>query len=199
MRMSLLILTCWIAFSTQPTLCQQCRAARFTATLDSGDSYSKSIGGGLSLWLTPVKDESGWVVSVTPRNDVGQDWTYPVTMPIRTGEGQYLANGWGELGVTKVRSGRRVQFVLSKDEFKQLSKMADQTLGSRDPSAAGEYLEALKRFPVGAVNITADKLLTESDGQRIRLARLQITVTTPKSFAGNPKLAWREVGCASLQ
>jgi hypothetical protein len=88
---------------------------------------------------------------------------------------------------------------LSEDEFKQLSTMADKTLESRDPSSAGEYLDALKNFPVGVIDIGAEKLLTEPDGQRIRLAHLRITVMTPNSFAGNPQLVWREVACSSLQ
>jgi len=143
-----------------------------------------------------VKDESGLVVSVTPEDDMGQDGTYPVNMALRTGARQNLATGWGETGPTKPQRSNYIQFTLSKSEFQRPSSMANETLASHDESTA-KYSQELSEVPTGLVEIRAEKLVTTSDGQRIRLARLRIVVTTPRSFRKNPRLYCREAACPS--
>ena len=108
------LLACLIALSA--TACAQgasCRTTEFTATLNGDEAFSKSIGASLRLRLIPLKRAWGWVVSASPVSDDSQDWTYPVNMPLRTGERQVLGTGYAETIREKLQYEHSIRFVLT--------------------------------------------------------------------------------------
>jgi hypothetical protein len=169
------LLACLIALSA--TACAQgasCRTTEFTATLNGDEAFAKSIGASLRLRLIPLNRAWGWVVSVSPMSEDSQDWTYPVNMPLRTGERQVLGTGYGETVREKLQYEHSIRFVLNQMDFAMYSRMANETLESSDPDAAGRYIAAI---------------------QNATTSRLRFRVTVPTSFAIDPNLGWMSVPC----
>jgi hypothetical protein len=50
----------------------------------------------------PLKNNWGWVISISPKG-LDEDWTYPVTFPIRTGEQQVMGTGYGRTVQQKMK------------------------------------------------------------------------------------------------
>ena len=190
------LLACLIALSA--TACAHgasCRTTEFTATLNGDEAFSKSIGASLRLRLIPLKRAWGWVVSASPKSDDSQDWTYPVNMPLRTGERQVLGTGYGETVREKLQYEHSIRFVLNQMEFAMYSRMANETLESSDPDAAGRYIAAIQNATTGLVEIKALESTTSDDGETVKSSRLRFRVTVPTSFAIDPNLGWKSVPC----
>ena len=190
------LLACLIALSA--TACAQgtsCRTTEFTAALNGDEAFSKSIGASLRLRLIPLKRAWGWVVSASPKSDDSQDWTYPVNMPLRTGERQVLGTGYGETVREKLQYEHSIRFVLNQMEFAMYSRMANETLESSDPDAAGRYIAAIQNATTGLVEIKALESTTSDDGETVKSSRLRFRVTVPTSFAIDPNLGWKSVPC----
>ena len=109
----LYLIACWIALSAVAyAQAAGCRGTEFTAGLKRDEAFSKRIGNSLRLRLIPLKQGWGWVVSVSPTSDDSQDWTYPVNMPLRTGERQVLGTGYGETVREKLQYEHSIRFLL---------------------------------------------------------------------------------------
>jgi hypothetical protein len=175
----------------------QCRSATVVKRLDAQDRLILSIGDELRLQFRPMKNDSGWQVSVSPREDETEDWTYPVNMPLRTGESQFLATGYGQTVRERLRYAHEIKFLLNKEDFARWAREADETLESSDAKAAGAYIAHLRQASTGLLVITPEAYETTPDGQAVRWARLKIEVTVPASFAGSRELNWEERGCPS--
>ena len=172
-----------------------CRATEFTAGLKRDEAFSKRIGNSLRLRLIPLKQGWGWVVSVSPTSDDSQDWTYPVNMPLRTGERQVLGTGYGETVREKLRYEHSIRFLLDQMDFAKYSQMANETLKSTDPDAAGRYISAIENAPSGLVEIKPLEFTTSDDGEAVKWARLRFRVTVPTTFAIDPNLGWNSASC----
>lgn len=176
----------------------QCKHATLVADLNETTSMSRTIGNGLLLRLIPANDGSGWRIAVSPEANEEEDWTYPVNLPLRTGESQYLATGYGETIREKLRYPREIKFVLSESDFARYSRMADRALASSDPEAAGIYMAQLPKISVGSVLISAWKYETTPDGERVKSAQLRFAVTIPEDFSGAKGLKWSRLPCPRM-
>lgn len=186
----------WIALSaTAYAQAVSCRTTEFTVGLNGDEAFSKSIGTSLRLRLIPLKQGWGWVVEVSPMSDDSQDWTYPVNMPLRTGERQVLGTGYGETVRDKLQYEHSIRFLLNQMDFTKYSQMANQTLESSDPDAAGRYISAVGDATTGLVEIKTLESTTSDSGEIVKSARLRFRVTVPTSFAIDPNLRWKPVAC----
>jgi hypothetical protein len=190
------LIACWIALSaTAYTQVATCRTTEFTAGLNGEEAFSKTIGASLRLQLIPLKQSWGWVVRVSPASDDSQDWTYPVNMPLRTGERQVLGTGYGETVREKLQYEHSIRFLLDQKEFAKYSQMANETLKSRDPDAAGRYISAMENATTGLVAIKPLEFTTSDNGEAVKWARLRFRVTVPMPFAIGPDLEWNSASC----
>jgi hypothetical protein len=172
-----------------------CRTTEFTAVLKGDEAFSKNIGAALRLQLIPLRQDWGWDVEVSPINDVSKDWTFPVNMPLRTGESQVLGTGYGETVRDKFRYEHSIRFLLNQTDFAKYSQMANETLKSSDPDAAGRYLSAIRNVTTGLVEIKALEGSTSDNGEVVESARLRFRVMVPASFAVASDLEWKPTTC----
>ena len=194
------LLACLIALSaTAYAQGAICRTTEFTAVLNGDEGFSKSIGASLRLRLIPLKRAWGWVVGASPMSDDSQDWTYPVNMPLRTGERQVLGTGYGETVREKLQYEHSIRFLLNQMDFAKYSRMANETLESNDPDAAGRYISAVQNTTTGSVEIKALESTTSEDGETVMSARLRFRVTVPTSLEVDPNLGWKSVPCPVLR
>jgi hypothetical protein len=106
---------------------------------------SRPLNQVLNLRLTAGRI-SGWIVSVSPLANEAQDWMYPVNLPLRTGESQYLATGYGTTVKEKLAYAHNLQFVLTENDYARYSKMAASTLAYEDPDAAADTSGRCTKF-----------------------------------------------------
>src|SRR5205085_8914863 len=126
------------AISGASVSAQNCRQTEFSGYVKGGEAYTHEMNSKLEFRLTPLKNNWGWTISVSPKGST-DDWTFPVTAPIRTGEGQLLGTGYGSTAREKLRYPASVQFVLTESAFRRYSKLTYETLESSRVEAAKEY------------------------------------------------------------
>lgn len=96
----------------------------------------------------------GWVISISPKG-LEEDWTYPVTFPIRTDEQQVVGTGYGSTVQEKMTYPIIVEFVLTHSDFVEYSKMAGEALSSPQPDAAGKFIKKVASLRKGRVTLQA--------------------------------------------
>jgi hypothetical protein len=116
-------------------------------------------------------------------------------------ERQVLGTGYGETVRDKLQYEHSIRFLLNQMDFTKYSQMANQTLESSDPAAAGRYIyiyiyiSAVGDATTGLVEIKTLEYTTSDSGEMVKSARLCFRVTVPTSFAIGPNLRWKPVAC----
>ena len=177
---------------------EQCRAASVITIIEGDRDFMLELGNDLKLHLRSGKDQLGWVVSVTPEGNIKEDWMFPVNLPLRTGESQFLATGYGESVRERMQYKHEIRFALTQSDYQQYARLATQTLESRDPDAAGRFLAEYRKMRAGTVVIEPLKYQTSSDGTQMEWAKLKFVVIVPKTFPGSTALKWRRSECAKV-
>jgi hypothetical protein len=195
---AIVVLVC-AAASTLSAQTAECKRASFVEKLQESDSLSRVLGNNVELHLLPMNDGSGWRVAVSPKTKTDEDWTYPVNYPLRTGEHQYFATGYGDTIGNKLRHTLDVRFVLNSHDFSHYSRLANETLKAQDNAVVSRNMAELAKARMGVVTITPLKSETTPDGQSVKWAELKIDVTTPKNFASSPELTWVSCHCPKPQ
>lgn len=172
-----------------------CRKASFAGRINGDEGFSRAFGNNLELHLTPTEESTGWIISVSPIGAPEEDWTHPVTFPLRTRESQYLASGYGESIKEKLQYPHSVRFMLSKADYNNYSQMAAETLSSQDSEAAGRYMAAVQKVVSGLLVITSLNHNTSPEGDKVNWMRFKVEVIVPKSFSGAADLKWSASDC----
>jgi hypothetical protein len=172
---------------------EQCMQMVFTGTVKAGEGYSHPLNARLDFRLAPLKDDWGWVISVGPAGST-EDWTAPVTFPIRTGEQQVVGTGYGSTVQDRLAGPVSVQFVLTEAEFERLSSMADETLDSPRPEAAGQFIEQVSKVSQGRATLQALKYGKGVTAETVKWMDFRITVLVPTSFPSEGK-SWTPMSC----
>jgi len=188
------LLTCAIV-AAQGRGYGQCVSANFTESLGPDNSLGRELGNGLRLHLTNTKGGLGWVVSVNPKESPAEDWTFPVNFPLRNGDRQSLATGYGETVKERLTYTHTIRFALDKSDYDQYRRMADDALESTDPNAGSAYMTEYRKMRTGTVLITPLRSETSDDGRQIRRAKLRFTIIVPERFPVSPDLQWHPAEC----
>ncbi len=164
---------------------QACKQQSFAGTVGGGQEFSHLIGPNLTVVFRPLKDNWGWTLAVHPRDSSEQweDWTYPVNLPIRTGETQLLGTGYGSTAQEILSQPRSIRFVLSQSDFKEYSQMADDALDSPDPFAAGRFTAAIKKAHTGEILFTPIAYHSGGSPESVKSVEFTITATIPAGFS----------------
>ncbi len=187
---------CWISLSAIAYgQAMGCKTTEFTAVLKGDEGFSKNVATSLRLRLLPLRQQWGWAVEVSPTNDLSKDWTFPVNMPLRTGERQLLGTGYGDTVRDKFQWEHSIRFLLNQRDFDKYSHMANETLKSSDPDAAGQYLSVITKVTTGIVEIKALEASTSENGEAVESAQLRFRVIVPVSFAVGSDLRWKPAIC----
>jgi len=195
MRSAVLVALCFALPSAMVGQTRLCKTATFMTTMSPEREFSKDLGSSLSMRLSPLNQRWGWTVIVSPSGASSEDWTYPVNMPLRTGESQLIGTGYGDTVRKKLQYSHSIRFLLTEPAFTHYSRRATEALTSRDSGAAGKYLSELPKAVTGIITITPLESKTSGDGERVYWARLRFQVTVPSSFGGSPKLDWHSAPC----
>lgn len=176
---------------------QECKRADLKEErIKAGDSFTAGIGTDLELRLTPLKNDSGWVVSVTPK-DSQEDWTFPVNMPLRTGENQFLGTGYGSSVKDRLdsRIPHHIRFALTADDYKHYATLAAEALSTPRPEAAGEFIQRYKKFRTGLLAVEVMDFDKSGPPEQTKWMKFRVTVTVPITFSGSSDLAWKPAAC----
>jgi hypothetical protein len=182
-----------MVLSSAVALSQPCKHTSFTGKVIAEESYSYPFAPGLSLRLKPLKEDWGWIVSIGDEGS-DEDWSYPVTFPIRSGEQQVIGTGYGETVQEKMKRPTVVEFVLNHADFVEYSKLADDTLNSPRPEAAGEFIEKIAKLPQGQVTVTP---LTYGKGvtpETIKWMKFKVAIVVPAIFQST-LVSWSYAAC----
>jgi hypothetical protein len=177
---------------------QACKQAVITGEAKSGESYSRAIGVSSKLRLLPLIRDWGWTISVSP-NDSDEDWTFPVTFPLRTGEAQLFGTGYGTTARERLKYPATVHFVLNERDYQRYAQRAYETLESTKAEAAGEYIAQVKHVVVGLVAVEAVDYDRSEAPEVVKWMKFKVTIVVPKSFGGAAELSWSAVECPSRQ
>jgi hypothetical protein len=172
---------------------QQCKQTQFAGTISSQESYSHSFAPNLMFRLTPMKYNWGWVISIGPK-DSDEDWSYPVTFPIRTGEGHAMGTGYGSTVQEKLAFPTRVQFVLTQPEFLQYSKMATDTLESHRSETAGEYIQKVASLSKGQATVVVLEYGKGDTTDTVKWMSFKVSILVPAAFKA-PDTTWESTPC----
>ncbi|HEY6414371.1 MAG TPA: hypothetical protein VIX42_11835 [Edaphobacter sp.] len=175
---------------------EQCKQKQFLRTISSQESYLQSFGPqNMTFRLTPLKNNWGWIVSIGP-GESHEDWTYPLTFPLRTGESQLMGTGYGRTVQERLTGPTIAKFVLTPDDFLQYSKLADDALNSPRSEAAGEYIQKVTGLSNGYVIVEVLSYGKGDTTETVKWMKFKASIVVPMSFkgAGGP---WVPVSCPS--
>jgi hypothetical protein len=194
-----LILLAGLAHAVGPAHYRACKEQIFAGTVEGGQEFSHPITPNLTVVLRPLKSNRGWTLVVYPRDssEQWQDWTYPVNLPIRTGETQLLGTGYGSTvqeELSQPHSIRSIRFVLNQSDFNKYSKMANDALDSPDPFAAGKFIAAMKKAHTGNVLFTTTDYRSGGSPEMVKSIDFRITVTVPIDFPTDGNV-WQPAPC----
>ncbi len=145
----------------------QCKSASFTAELQSGQKFSRTLGNGLTLLLRPSPeptDPAGypeqWTIEIhaaQPGKNLldpdNPDFIYPVNPPLRGNPWQFLGAVYGLTIKESLDKPREFSFLLSRHDFDGLSPVLNYVLWpytSREPDKTTErYFEAVGKLKLG--------------------------------------------------
>ena len=175
-------------------LAQECRQAAVISDVRATQTYSQEIGSRLEFRLTPVTRNWGWVISISPEGS-NEDWTFPATLPLRTGESQVLGTGYGSTARDKLKYAHRVRFLLTEPDYRKYFALATQTLESPRREAAGEYISLMQRMSVGYVTLEALDYDKSGSPETAEWMRFKASFVVPKSFQSTDTLSWSTADC----
>ena len=158
-----------------------CRQIVLRGAVRAGDTFSRTLGGGLELRLTPTRFSDpatpapldGWRIEVGPvrltRALSGlEDRIYPVNLPLRFNPNQDIGTSYGISAKQKLQDPIDYAFVPDEQGFRAVRDRATDALwpyASRDPSRASEdYFEALDALSLGSIRFVPIHYELENGG-----------------------------------
>ena len=75
-----------------------------------------------------------------------------------------------------------VQFVLTHSDFVQYSKLADETLASSNPEAAGEFIKKVSDLKRGRVTLVARQYGKGPTAETVKWMTFEESIVVPESF-----------------
>ena len=175
---------------------QSCKHETFSGTINGGQEYTHAIDRELDLHLGPLKGNWGWALSVTPHG-IDEDWTYPLNPPL-TGEAMQLGTGYGSTAKDKLSVVSVFRFPLTEDDYDRYQKMAEDSLTSSDPSAAGKFLDAISKAQTGTIRFTPLELHDNGSPETVKWLRFKVDVFVPQSYSGDGA-QWQTAPCPPAQ
>jgi hypothetical protein len=145
----------------------QCKSTSFTAELQSGQKFSRTLGNGLTLLLRPSPEPTDpegypeqWTIEIhaaplgkdalDPDNP---DFIYPVNPPLRGNPWQFLGAVYGLTIKESLDKPRELSFLLTRQDSDRLSPILNYALWpytSREPDKTTErYFEAVSKLKLG--------------------------------------------------
>jgi len=173
---------------------QECRVSTLSGYVKGGESFSRTITDELEFRLSPLRNNWGWTVSVSPAGS-DADWTYPVNLPLSTGESQLLGTGYGTTARERLKFPRRVRFVLNRSVYSRYVALANDALVSTREEAVGDFIAEMHRAETGLLVITPTEYDNDGDPQAVKWMRFNLSVTVPKSTKVALHLRWRATKC----
>lgn len=176
----------------------KCSAVTFTVSLDAGKSFTQRVGDLLfKIHATHGKALCrGWIFSLD--DGKGNDFIYPVNMPLRFNPSEYLACSYGLTARQGLEMKRGLRFILTEQEYQRLHPLMVAALwpgDSPDPEHAAErYLKALATVRTGLLRLSTLHFKLSPDGL-IRSATFRVELIAPSSFHFNPAQNPHPAGC----
>jgi len=175
-----------------------CNAVSFTARLNAGESFAQKVDD-LEFEIQPTHDKGfcdGWTFSLDDPH--GQDFIYPVNMPLRFNPSQFLGCSHGLTARQGLEMKRSLRFILTDGDYLRLHPLMRNALwpgDSPDPEHAAErYLKAIAAVRTGLVRLKTLHFEVSSDGL-VRSAVFRVDLITPASFQFNPALKPYSMTC----
>jgi hypothetical protein len=163
-----------------------CRAVSFTVELDAGKSYVQEVGG-LHFKITAADGKgscNGW--SFTLEDAEGNDFIYPVNMPLRFNPSQFLGCSYGLTAKQGLEMKRSMRFILNEQDYLRLDPLMRNALwpySAPDPEHAGEkYLDAISAVQTGLMRLNTVRYKISPDGL-IQSATFRVELLAPESFS----------------
>ena len=175
---------------------EQCKQKQFVRTISSQESFLRSFGTeNMVFRIEALKNNQGWIVSIGP-GESHEDWTYPLTLPLRTGESQLMGTGYGRTVQERLTGSTIAKFVLTHDDFLQYSKLANEALDSPRSEAAEEYIHKVADLSKGYVIVDVLSYGKGDTTDTVKWMKFKASIVVPMSFkgAGGP---WVPVSCPS--
>jgi hypothetical protein len=176
-----------------------CRQIVLRGAVRAGDTFSRTLSGGLELRLTPTRFSDpatpapldGWRIEVVPVRLTGapsglEDRIYPVNLPLRFNPNQDIGTSYGISAKQKLQDPIDYAFVPDEQGFRAVRDRATDALwpyASRDPSRASEdYFEALDALSLGSIRFVPIHYELENGGMSIASLNFVIEVVVPEPF-----------------
>lgn len=118
-----------------------CSGVSLTVKLDAGKSYAQKVGG-LNFKISPDSGKgscNGWAFTLEDAD--GNDFIYPVNMPLRFNPSQFLGCSYGLSAKEGLEMKRNMRFILNKRDYLRLDPLMRDALwpySSPDPEHAAE-------------------------------------------------------------
>jgi hypothetical protein len=162
--------------------------------LKAGDSFQRQISD-LTFRVQPLKS-SGWMFSLEGPN--GDDFLYPVNLPLRLNPSQTLGAGYDETAKQSLDHGRELQFLLNESDYVAFWSYVEHALwtpaGSNGGDAADQYFSALDRLRTGQFRLTIPRSdVFEKD--EVRSADFRVEFIAPTALQFVSSLAPHAVVC----
>ena len=185
-----------------------CRSAAFTAELRAGERFRKAVGNDLLFELTPARlggegELAGWEITVTPTNEPGKDYIYPVSPPLRFNPSQTLGASYGESAKASLASRHEMTCLMTRSDYDRIQPLLTNALwpySAPDPDeAANQYVSALHALSRGWLKITVLSYDLAPEMESIRRVKLRAEIRAPRSFAFAPGLAAKPSACPAFE
>ena len=175
---------------------EQCKQKQFARTISSQESFLQSFGTeNIVFRLAALKNSMGWTVSIGPGESY-EDWTSPVTFPLRTGESQLMGTGYGRTVQERLLGPTIAQFVLTHNDFLQYSRLANDALNSPRSETAGEYIHKVAELSKGQVTVEVLNYEKGDTTDTVKWMKFNASIVVPMSFKGGGG-PWVPVSCPS--
>ena len=175
---------------------EQCKQNQFVHTISSQESFLQEFGTkNMAFRLDALKNNLGWIVSIGP-GESHEDWTYPLTFPLRTGESQLMGTGYGKTVQERLTGSTIAKFVLTHDDFLQYSKLANEALDSPRSEGAEEYIHKVADLSKGYVIVEVLSYGKGDTTDTVKWMKFKASIVVPKSFKGGGG-PWVPVSCPS--
>lgn len=146
--------------------------------------------GELTFKIRAINDKelcNGWYFSLVDAK--GDDFIYPVNMPLRFNPSQFLACSYGLTVRQGLEMKRGLRFILTEQDYHRLEPLMTDALwpgDSPDPDHAAErYLKALSTVRTGLIRLNTLRFKISPDGL-IRSATFRVELIAPTSFHFDP-------------
>lgn len=165
--------------------------------VNAGKSFRQPLGNGLVLHLDPLKDDSGWQAAISPEGS-DDDWAYPVNLPLRFGNSEYLGTGYGEPVREVLSYAHVIRFPLTYEDYSRISNLAREALwpDQSKQKATAAYLDALKTVKTGAVVLSPLDYDKDGPPEKTKWMKFNAIVVIPQGFMIHSELHWTTGSCS---